>query len=110
MKRTLFFTRVLGQILTYPPNYHLVKENYSDTLQDAQSKYLDVLAKDRAQIDSITRENDQLKSFISTKPLANNLNDLKPTLGSALDSHLDRMQNHTEELRRDIFAGASPTA
>lgn len=81
------------------------KYSYTETLEDTSAKYNQELSKDRDKIESVCRENDQLKTFLGDMRSAN---DYGAKIGNALDSQVSRLEGQTTDLRRDIFQQPSP--
>ena len=67
LERELQETRAIGEKTLSEADSKLdkFKKNYEMTLQETQNRYLEDLQKDRGRIDTLARENDQLRNFLA---------------------------------------------
>eukprot|EP00746_Dinoflagellata_sp_MGD_P154766 gnl/MRDRNA2_/MRDRNA2_85020_c0_seq1.p1 gnl/MRDRNA2_/MRDRNA2_85020_c0~~gnl/MRDRNA2_/MRDRNA2_85020_c0_seq1.p1 ORF type:complete len:951 (-),score=256.80 gnl/MRDRNA2_/MRDRNA2_85020_c0_seq1:111-2963(-) len=84
-----------------------LKQEYESQLSLSESRYTDSISKEKEKYDHLVRENDQLKRFIGEHRQASaGLS----SLHTQLESHIQRLQHHTDELRGDLHRSGSSQA
>jgi len=76
-------------------------------LRSSDERRRSVLDTDKMQEEALERENTQLKGFLAEQ---NATSGGLSSLHNKLETHIQRLQRHTEDLRRDIHSSAAPAA
>jgi len=81
-----------------------LKAEYEGQMQSLDMRHREELHRERKAIDALAQENGQLRNFLSEHRRTSSAD--MNSLHSQLESHIGRLQRHTEELRGDLNRSA----
>lgn len=79
---------------------HQLKNEYEAKLRVSETRFASDVARERQKADAASKENEQLRHFLSEQRKSSALG--MTSLQAQLESHLLRLQRHTDELRSDL--------
>eukprot|EP00747_Dinoflagellata_sp_TGD_P021983 gnl/TRDRNA2_/TRDRNA2_128831_c0_seq2.p1 gnl/TRDRNA2_/TRDRNA2_128831_c0~~gnl/TRDRNA2_/TRDRNA2_128831_c0_seq2.p1 ORF type:complete len:1008 (+),score=235.61 gnl/TRDRNA2_/TRDRNA2_128831_c0_seq2:223-3024(+) len=82
-----------------------LKTEYEGRIQSIESRHGGELERERTRMDAVLRENDQLRRYMADQRKSSSQG--MTALQSQLESHIARLQQHTNELRGDLNRSAA---
>eukprot|EP00927_Polykrikos_kofoidii_P013273 TRINITY_DN15786_c0_g1_i1.p1 TRINITY_DN15786_c0_g1~~TRINITY_DN15786_c0_g1_i1.p1 ORF type:complete len:1478 (+),score=300.18 TRINITY_DN15786_c0_g1_i1:138-4571(+) len=85
-----------------------MRAEYDSRINSAETRYASEMERERLRSEAVARENDQLRKFLADqrKSSAHGMTSLQ----TQLESHIMRLQQHTNELRGDLGRTTVPTS